>query len=567
MMKEHLEQFPIKKMLRHFPSSSCVRRRVGAACLQSSILPTWSIQQRTFKQQPTKTTTESSSPKRSEPKTLSYHREKSLEISHSLQSISQQEEALQEQEEYPFSYVERHTISILYHYHQILIQQPTHPLDKFIYHYLKQNKIGRNNKEVIVRSCYEMEKLYLLLDYLARKLQTRDLERDLSISLDQYVNRMNQIKLKQLGPNAHLLPKSVTFVEENKRSVLHWRVLYALYRERFYRRDVIHALHELKTMQDIPLNVKLSCPAQLFSMLEEDYGEEGAVEMAIVNNTEAPAFARVNDVRFLKTGDAEPLPKEEMKRLARGVIKRLASKYADTVGKITPSKMTPFGFRFEHKSEFRQWKEFTDGFFEIQDESSQYIVEELVRNVALEQMTGSKPLILDYCCGTGGKTFALAGALNGKGQIYMHDIRSEVLYTELRKRASRLGIQNIQPLEHGHAHWNNLKEKMNLVICDVPCSGTGTLRRNVELKYKINNQWVSELVKKQREIMDESLQYVKKGNYLLYSTCSVLKRENEQQVEFFLRKYKNLELVKTVKTIPKVGGGDGMFGALFKRIE
>nr|CAG4708511.1 unnamed protein product [Naegleria fowleri] len=537
---------------------------------------------------------------------------KSLEMSKTLHSLSHQEEALQEHQssdEYPLTFPERHAISILYHYHQSLIENPSYTLDKFISNYLKANKIGKNNKEMIICACYEIEKIYLLLDYMSKKFNFDEMKEKLEISLDQYINRMNMMKMKELGPNAHFLPKSVTFVEENRKSVLHWRLLYALYKQYFHEQDfeqvVFH--HSDLLFEKIPINVKLSCPAQLFDILCEEYGEEKAIEICLINNSEAPAFGRVNDVkvingkmnaqqtqqidatsresprdddtaaatttssstRTLFHTDSSPqvLSTEQLKKKARKFIKKLSEKYSQEVGKITPSKLTTFGFRFEKKTDFRQWPEFKEGFFEIQDDSSQYVVDELIRNGALKQITSSKPLVLDYCCGTGGKSFALAGALGGKGQIYMHDIRLEKLSSELKRRAHRLGIENIQPLEHDHPHWEKLKEKMNLVILDVPCTGTGTLRRNVELKYKINYNWIKELTKKQREIIENAIPYVKKGNYLLYSTCSILRKENEDQIEYILRKHKNFELVHQVKTLPLLNGGDGMYGALLRRIE
>ncbi|KAG2381954.1 hypothetical protein C9374_005746 [Naegleria lovaniensis] len=565
------------------------------------------------------TTSSTSSTTRKTQPTLSNSNLKSLEMSKTLHSLSSQEEALQEHQsidEYPLTFSERHAISILYHYHQSLIENPSYTLDKFISNYLRANKIGKNNKEVIICACYEIEKLYLLLDYMSKKFNFDEMKEKLEISLDQYINRMNMMKMKELGPSAHLLPKSVTFVEENRKSVLHWRLVFALYKEYFHEQDfeqvVFHSNHADSVFRKIPINVLLSCPAQLFDILCEEYGEEKAIEICLINNSEAPVFGRVNDVKVIiehKSTTTQQLgsamtndesrsdsgfsgskhenitPKEEvtdilnatsepnkdllapLKKKTRKFLKKLSEKYSEVVGKITPSKLSTFGFRFEKKTDFRQWPEFKEGLFEIQDDSSQYIVDELIRNGALKQITSLKPLVLDYCCGTGGKTFALAGALKGKGQIYMHDIRLEKLSSELKRRAHRLGIENIQPLEHDHSHWEKLKDKMNLVILDVPCTGTGTLRRNVELKYKINYNWIKELTKKQREIIENAIPYVRKGNYLLYSTCSILSKENEDQMDYILKKHKNFELVKEIKTLPLLNGGDGMYGALLRRIH
>ncbi|EFC36521.1 predicted protein [Naegleria gruberi] len=413
----------------------------------------------------------------------------------------------------------------------------------------------------------------------------------------QYINRINQIKIKQLGPNSNLLPKSVTFVEENKKTVLHWRLIYFIYIDRFYTKNFINSINDLYSQfGNIPKNILTSCPSQLFDLFKEDYNLQYAIELSQINLTEAPVFARLNDLKFNSLSNNSNIisnnnnssnntssnnsenndnsnssnisnNNSNEKIILKKFINRLSNNYSEIVGQILPSENSKFGFKFEKKAEFRQWKEYKEGLFDIQDESSQLIVQELIRNIVMKEIKTLKPLILDYCCGTGGKTFAFAGCLNGKGQIYMHDVRSEKLFPELKRRAQRLGIENIQPIEHDHSHWDKLKDKMNLVLCDVPCTGTGTLRRNVETKYKINYQWLQELTEKQRDIIQKAIPFVKQDGYFLYSTCSILKKENEKQLEWILKKYKNFQLVHTVKILPTIDGSDGMYGVLLKRIN
>ena len=106
-------------------------------------------------------------------------------------------------------------------------------------------------------------------------------------------------------------------------------------------------------------------------------------------------------------------------------------------------------------------------------------------------------------------------------------------------------------------------------MVDVPCSGTGTLRRNPELKYRISAEWISRLVKTQREIFDESFQYLKRDpdSRIVYATCSVFKRENEDQIEYFKKKYGLKEVGERISFLPQYNGYDGLFGVVLAPIQ
>ncbi|KAL8430316.1 hypothetical protein ACSSS7_005984 [Eimeria intestinalis] len=158
--------------------------------------------------------------------------------------------------------------------------------------------------------------------------------------------------------------------------------------------------------------------------------------------------------------------------------------------------------------------EFQRGYFEIQDEASQL--------AALKVAAKPGDKVLDYCAGSGGKTLAFGPQMENKGKIYLHDVRHRMLQ-EAKKRLKRARIANYTILPEGSPVLPKLAGSMDWVVCDVPCSGTGALRRSPEMKWKYEDD--------KRHIFSRALQYAKpKTGKIVYITCSILDEENVQQV-------------------------------------
>ena len=282
----------------------------------------------------------------------------------------------------------------------------------------------------------------------------------------------------------------------------------------------------------IPLHVRLSFPQELFALLETGHGREEAISLCQASNTEAPITIRVNPLKAERTE----------------LLSRWQGHYD-----IAPCDHSPYGIQFKKRVPLTALPEFKEGFFEIQDEASQ-LVSSLVKVSPGEQ-------VLDYCSGSGGKTLGFAHLMENKGQIYLHDIRPHIL-EQARKRLKRAGIQNGQFLPPGHPFLNKLKKKMDWVLLDVPCSGTGTLRRNPDQKWKFSTALLNRLMGQQRTIFEKGLSYLKPGGKIVFSTCSILKEENEKQIEHFLKTYP-LELQGSpFISLPSYGGMDGFFAAV-----
>ncbi|HEY4832902.1 MAG TPA: RsmB/NOP family class I SAM-dependent RNA methyltransferase, partial [Waddliaceae bacterium] len=218
---------------------------------------------------------------------------------------------------------------------------------------------------------------------------------------------------------------------------------------------------------------------------------------------------------------------------------------------VSPCKLAPHGIIFHKKIALFALPEFKEGLFEVQDEGSQ-LAAELVRVEKGQQ-------VMDYCAGSGGKALAFAPRMQHSGQIYLHDIRASILQ-ECRRRLRRAGIQNAQIAINEDAKLKKLKKRMHWVLVDIPCSGTGTMRRNVDSKWKFTSDVLNRLLGQQRLIFEKALSYLCPGGRIVYVTCSILSSENQEQVHYFMKTY-NLEMEGLpFQSLPSEEGMDGFFG-------
>ena len=198
-------------------------------------------------------------------------------------------------------------------------------------------------------------------------------------------------------------------------------------------------------------------------------------------------------------------------------------------------------------------KSFQDGFFEVQDLGSQMIAP------FLEVKPGMR--VIDACAGAGGKTLHLASLMENKGTIIAMDTEAWKL-EELRKRAKRNGIHNIDTRVIEGKTIKRLKESADAVLLDVPCSGLGVLKRNPDAKWKLNLKFIEELKEIQYNILTKYSSMVKPGGKLVYATCSILPSENELQVNKFLKENPNFKLIREHNTDPITEECDGFYMAL-----
>jgi len=197
------------------------------------------------------------------------------------------------------------------------------------------------------------------------------------------------------------------------------------------------------------------------------------------------------------------------------------------------------------------------GWFEVQDFASQHIV----------PFSGVQPgqTVIDVCAGAGGKTLHFAAVMQNTGQIFAADpVEKKIM--ELKKRAKRAGAQNIQCilLNTESVTLEKLKAKADVVLMDVPCSGSGVFKRHPESKWTLTAEALTALKQIQNNILHTHCSLVRSGGTLVYSTCSIFPDENELQVQEFLKTHSEFILEAEQMLYPS-GEGDGFYMARLKR--
>jgi len=202
---------------------------------------------------------------------------------------------------------------------------------------------------------------------------------------------------------------------------------------------------------------------------------------------------------------------------------------------------------------------FKNGYFEVQDASSQLVAE------YLDVEPGMK--VVDTCAGAGGKTLHLASFMKNKGQIIAMDIYESKL-RKLKVRARRNKVHNIDTrVIDSTKPIKKLYGKADRVLIDAPCSGLGVLRRNPDSKWKLQPEFLDNIKKIQQDILQHYSKMVKHGGKLVYATCSVLPSENQHQIAEFLASEsgKEFKLVKDNKVLAHISGFDGFYMAQLVR--
>lgn len=282
--------------------------------------------------------------------------------------------------------------------------------------------------------------------------------------------------------------------------------------------------------------IEHSVPEWLVEILEQELGSVWEREV-IALNEQASTILRANTLKIS--------PKSLVDELACENISAFTiNGYPDAV-------------QLEEKKNVFLTSAFKDGFFEVQDASSQKI------GRFLEVAEGQR--VVDACAGAGGKTLHLSALMKNKGQIIALDI-FEWKLAELKRRAKRAGAHNIETrLISDNKVIKRLHEKADRLLIDAPCSGLGVLKRNPDSKWKIDTEFIDRIKVKQQKILQDYSKMLKKGGKMIYATCSILPSENNLQVEKFLSNNPDFRLIKDEKIMPSQGY-DGFYMALIERI-
>lgn len=224
-----------------------------------------------------------------------------------------------------------------------------------------------------------------------------------------------------------------------------------------------------------------------------------------------------------------------------------------------PIKGYPLALRLPERANVFVTESFKQGFFEVQDASSQLVAE------ILDVKPGQR--VVDTCAGAGGKSLHIAALMENKGQLIAMDIYGSKL-KELKRRARRNGAHNIEPREIDSTKvYKKLYGSADRVLIDAPCTGLGVIRRNPDTKWKMQPEFLEQITKTQREILGNYSKILKPGGKMVYATCSILPQENKDQVKSFLSSEEgsDFSLISEKKIYASKSGYDGFYMALLEK--
>ncbi len=325
-------------------------------------------------------------------------------------------------------------------------------------------------------------------------------------------------------------------------------------------RAVRHAL--AMRLATAPLAVQAEMPTWLYRRLCSQYDD---VQPLLAALTEAaPLDLRVNTLRAKR---------DDVLGELRSATRQHAPLRAD------PTPYSPEGIRLGDKPGLTRWPLYQDGKIEVQDEGSQLIA----RLVAPRR----GEMLVDFCAGAGGKTLALGSLMRSTGRIYAFDIHARRL-AGLGPRLKRSGLSNVHPAtisSENDPRVKRLAGKIDRVLVDAPCSGSGTLRRNPDLKWRFDETELARVNAVQHSVLRAASRLLKPGGRLVYATCSLLAEENQAVVERFVAEHPQFAPVPAAEILraqaieipalerfvpffvmlPPLHGTDGFFAAALQR--
>jgi 16S rRNA (cytosine967-C5)-methyltransferase len=312
--------------------------------------------------------------------------------------------------------------------------------------------------------------------------------------------------------------------------------------------------------RDMPDHVRLEYPEWMDRPFRVLWGDKLEQEMSALNQV-APLDLRVNTIKGT--------PEDALARLQEDYIT------------CAPTSLSPLGIRVEGKVRLGGVRAFKEGLVEVQDEGSQLV----------SVLCGAKPgmTVVDYCAGAGGKTLALAAAMADEGRLsgrlFALDI-SRYRMDRMTPRLKRAGAVQVRrrAIAAVDEPWvEEHKGFADRVLIDVPCTGTGSWRRNPDARWRFTPERLAEIRENQQRIMLSAAELVKPHGRLIYVTCSFLQEENEQQLAWFVEKKPEFQPIpidevwsETVggppppsgpclRLSPASAGTDGFFCAVLER--
>ena len=284
-------------------------------------------------------------------------------------------------------------------------------------------------------------------------------------------------------------------------------------------------------LEDEIISIVTSHPLWLVDELLKEYDKKFVTELLNANNIKPDITIRAN---LLKTS------RDDLFNLLR--LKRVDCRNGNLQDSIKVKKFTDFGTQL----------------YTVQDEAAQLAC------LKLDPKPGEK--ILDACSAPGGKTTYIAQLMENKGRVDAWDIHPHRVRL-VEEAAKTLGIDIIKAnVKNATEYTTAFNGHYDRILLDVPCTGIGVIRKKPDIKWTRKVEDIDEMVEIQSQILDTCSEYLRTGGRLVYSTCTVFKRENEEQIERFLMKHTEYKLLEKINLYPHINDTDGFFIAVLQRL-
>lgn len=382
---------------------------------------------------------------------------------------------------------------------------------------LKNSGLNSADRRLVSRLVYDTLDRMIWLDYVLAQVMARP---DTDIKL-RNILRLGacQILLEDRIPESAATNLCVQLCAENGMPGLKG-VCNGILRNLIRKKDEFE-FPDPETDPEKAASIRHSVPGWIWRRLREDYGDEAEEILRFRNKDEGwllrPNLTRIDDAGF------ETL-------LAKKVWQKERSEL-------------PHAWKITGAMDISRDADYLQGHFSIQSGGS------MLACLAMDVKRGQQ--ILDCCSAPGGKACYMAEMMNGTGRIQAWDIH-EHRTALIQAQARRLGLENIRPMVRDATRLRDeLTGTMDGVLLDAPCSGLGFMAQKPDLKLRVTEESLKELTELQAKLLDTVSAYVKPGGTLVYSTCSILKDENERQAEAFLQRHPEFEETELPETIPE----------------
>ena len=374
--------------------------------------------------------------------------------------------------------------------------------------YIARDRLDRRDAALATRLCYGVLQHRGMLDFYLKQLLTGKVKDLHPVVRDILHLGLYQIYEMDKIPESAAVNESVDLAKKYCRA------------QRFapglvngVLRNAVRTKGTLK--QPTTLEDRYSHPQKLIDLLANCVGKEKLEAMLAANNQAPQTVVQVNTLRTT----------------AQELIQRLEQEDVSA----TPHPWMPDCLVLGNTGSLEKLSAFREGLFYVQDAAGKLSV------LCAKIPAGENVRVLDCCSAPGGKSFAAAIAMQGQGRIDSCDIHPHKTVL-IQNGADRLGFENIS-VHHQDATENNpdWQDAMDVVLADVPCSGYGIIRKKPDIRYKDPKEMES-LPQLQLQILNQQANYVKKGGVLLYSTCTLVKAENQGVVQRFLEQREDFYL-------------------------